>query len=59
MSNKYPRRARSAAEQYIIEDRLANVSVKSGEGILDVSSGSVQRNDMRPLTSNIRMSDPE
>ena len=36
MGNKYPCSARSTVEQYIIEDRLANMSVESGEGILDV-----------------------
>ena len=35
MGNKYPCSARSTAKEYIIEDRLANMSVKSGEGILD------------------------
>jgi hypothetical protein len=36
MGNKYPRGARSTVEEHIIEDRLANMSVESGEGILDV-----------------------
>jgi len=36
MGNKYPRIARSTVEEYIIEDRLANMSIESGEGILDV-----------------------
>jgi hypothetical protein len=36
MGNKYPCSARSTAKEYIIEDRLANMSVESGEGILDV-----------------------
>ena len=31
MRNKYPRSARSTVEEYIIEDRLANMSVESGE----------------------------
>jgi hypothetical protein len=38
MSDKYPCRARRAVEEHIIEDRLANVSVESGEGILEVVS---------------------
>jgi hypothetical protein len=42
MSNKYPCRARSAVEEHVIEDRLANVSIESGEWILEaVSSCSV------------------
>ncbi len=36
MSNKYSCSARSAVEEYVIENRLANMSVESGEGILDV-----------------------
>jgi hypothetical protein len=38
MSNKYPCSARSTVEEHIIEDRLANVSIESGEGILDTVS---------------------
>jgi hypothetical protein len=33
--DEHSRRARSAVEEDIVEDRLANVSIKSGEGILD------------------------
>jgi hypothetical protein len=40
MSNKYPCSACSAVEEHIIEDRLANVSIESREGILDVVSSS-------------------
>jgi hypothetical protein len=36
MGDKYPCSARRAVEQYIIEDRLANMSIESGEGVLDV-----------------------
>ena len=36
MGNKYPCSARSAAKKYIIEDRLANMGVESGERILEV-----------------------
>jgi hypothetical protein len=36
MCNKYPCSTRRAVEQYIIEDRLANMSIESGERILDV-----------------------
>ena len=36
MGNKYSCGARSTAKEYIIEDRLANMSVESGERILDV-----------------------
>jgi hypothetical protein len=36
MGNKYPRSARSTVEEYVIEDRLANMSVESGKRILDV-----------------------
>ncbi len=36
MGNEYPCGARSTVKKYIIEDRLANMSVESGEGILDV-----------------------
>ena len=36
MRNKYPCGAQSTAKEHIIEDRLANMSVESGEGILDV-----------------------
>ena len=35
MSNKYPCSARSAVEEHIIEDGLANVSVESREWVLD------------------------
>ena len=60
MRNKNPCRARRAVQEHIVEDRLANVSVESGERILEVvSSCSVSRNGMRPPTSNIIMSDPE
>lgn len=60
MGDEYPCSARSTVEEYIIEDRLANMSVKSGEGILETLSYLViRRNRSRSLTSNIRMSDPE
>ena len=63
MSNKYPCSARSAVEEHIIEDRLANVSVESREWVLDdvMTSRRIRYNvmGMRPLTSNIKMSDPE
>jgi len=36
MGNEYPCSARSTVEEHIIEDRLANMSVESGERILDV-----------------------
>jgi hypothetical protein len=35
MGNEYPCSARSTVEEYIVEDRLANMGVKSGEGILE------------------------
>ena len=36
MGNKYPCSARRAVEQYVIKDRLANMSIESGKRILDV-----------------------
>ena len=36
MGDKNPCSARRAVEEHIIEDRLANMSVESGEGVLDV-----------------------
>jgi hypothetical protein len=59
MGDEYPCSARSTVEEYIIEDRLANMSVKSGEGILETLSYLVRRNRSKSLTSNIRISDPE
>jgi hypothetical protein len=49
MSYEYPCGARSAVEEHIIEDGLANVSIEGGERILDaISSSSVQRKKIWP-----------
>ena len=36
MGNKYPCSTGRAVEEYVIKDRVANMSIESREGILDV-----------------------